>query len=715
MKLLKFIFLLLFLQTEIFSQNKCISLDGTNDSIYIPVTLTLDSFTIEMWVNPLSNCPSGGPNGHFLELGSENVYYCNGNLYLNNLLLGALSSSMWSHVAFVVDNSNISYYNDCNLISSLNFNFTTSLNRIIIGKGTQKFGGKVDELKVFTNAKTQLDLCASKNCVCKGDEPDLTVYFDFDNTCGTNLICDIATFNGINNGTLFNFSGSFILNANNSNLFTPNYYSAEIKTYSYSYPFTEIQSICSGDPISFNLTLNNSSTSILPMPPLSGVFEWQEYDLTNGWVQTFIGNTTSSYFTIPSNVLIASCTNNNIGYEDKIYRVKVTIGNGSTSCTYFSRNDTLRVYCPIEPIQWNVIISQNLLCEDSRPIISASITSLVPSSTDVVWKDGNGTIVGVGASIFYIANPPLPSPQLCIKAIITNGNCDVVSRDTCWTVDPIPICGTISAITANDPDITLVGTNKYGICPGKDAVLQSSGFSNGIIQWEYSFDLITWSALGSSNPIQNTNTLAQTLPPYNWPPGTSCISYRIKNKPLSNPSACSPCYSDTIKICLYPQISTPILSGPARICNGSFATIFISNYNSSLTYQWYNNGILIPNVSSSITTNQAGCYQVIATGKCTSVKSQTKCIEVCKPTAIITCIMKCKNQAAMLSACSSFDQCSNPQLTFAWSASNNGPGIASGCNFTHTPAPFGTQYSVTVTDASNCTGTTSIFVMPCQN
>lgn len=95
----------------------------------------------------------------------------------------------------------------------------------------------------------------------------MTVYFDFDNTCGTNLICDIATFNGINNGTLFNFSGSFILNANNSNLFTPNYYSAEIKTYSYSYPFTEIQSICSGDPISFNLTLNNSSTSILPMPP----------------------------------------------------------------------------------------------------------------------------------------------------------------------------------------------------------------------------------------------------------------------------------------------------------------------------------------------------------------------------------------------------------------------------------------------------------------
>ncbi len=251
----------------------------------------------------------------------------------------------------------------------------------------------------------------------------------------------------------------------------------------------------------------------------------------------------------------------------------------------------------------------------------------------------------------------------------------------------------------------------YEICPGDDAALKiDNPFQNCIPTWEFSFDLLNWAPLGSTNSIQNTNI----LPTSSWP--GSNIYYRIECNPFNDPSGCEPCYSDTLEIRLINQPSPVTVTGPTQFCFGGSASLSFSGGGVGLTHQWYCNGIPVGNGTSPLNATDGGCYWVESTDGCFVVESPLYCIDACVVEAKISCPNTCPRPGVpiTLSACDSSDSCGLP-LTYNWTVTGSNVPTINGCMITHIPDPGGTTYTVTVTNSLGCSSTVSTTIVPCLN
>ncbi|MFN0034269.1 MAG: hypothetical protein ACKVUS_04325, partial [Saprospiraceae bacterium] len=322
--------------------------------------------------------------------------------------------------------------------------------------------------------------------------------------------------------------------------------------------------------------------------------------------------------------------------------------------------------------------------------------------------------------------------SICFQAKISNCACPSVTVQKCVTIDPKPVCGTITgcptpATLMPDPD---GNPDHYLICPGDDAAIMiATPFLNCIPIWQYMFPSVgTWNDLGTSNSKQNTNVLPHLKPassPYLWPVGETCILYRIKCVPPNNPSGCPPCYSNEVQICLKQPPPPPVITAvPSSICKGGNSFLSVQNPDPNCTYEWYGNGLLVGfgdflNTSNTPITGSA-CYWVTCNDGCFTVASNKVCVKVCEPVAVICCpvpICPCVGDPITLSgqegACS-FGNCG--PLTYFWSWTDiNGPQTATTATITSIPFATGTTYTLTVTDSIGCTDTTMATVVPCPN
>tara|TARA_R110001592_G_scaffold230364_1_gene487193 strand:+ start:5005 stop:7788 length:2784 start_codon:yes stop_codon:yes gene_type:complete len=189
------------------------------------VQLSGNQITLEAWIYPTAwksvnqghiiNKENNGPGtdyGYMIRCGDGgkiNFNLGNGNWNELTTTTTPLALNTWQHVAATYDGAVMKIYVDGNLIETKNdpsINFSSSLQNLTIGSwagGTGSvFPGNIDEVRVWSVAKTQGELQADMSNCLSGTETGLAAYYQFEDGAGSSTLTDLSP-NG-NDGTLQN-------------------------------------------------------------------------------------------------------------------------------------------------------------------------------------------------------------------------------------------------------------------------------------------------------------------------------------------------------------------------------------------------------------------------------------------------------------------------------------------------------------------------------
>lgn len=205
-----------------------LNFDGVNDYVNLGTSISsainnTSTLTLEAWINPSAlngwNNIITDYNGSYHKILLRVRNNNNIQFWLNSTVLNAAFTvplNTWTHIAAVYDGSNMYVYANGNLVGSqaapVSLPTTTDQFNIgsRIGSNTENFTGNIDEVRVWTTARTAEQIAGSMNCELQGTENGLVAYYPFnqgtdqaDNSTVTTLTD--ATANA-NNGTLTNFA-----------------------------------------------------------------------------------------------------------------------------------------------------------------------------------------------------------------------------------------------------------------------------------------------------------------------------------------------------------------------------------------------------------------------------------------------------------------------------------------------------------------------------
>jgi hypothetical protein len=761
-----------------YGQNLSLDIDGNDDDVLLDLSSAPNfqnptDFTLEMWFRTTDNGPIIGlcPDGmrtltrltgarYNLEVGE-----CNGRLWiavadftnvagLTPVDVGATTLNQWQHLRIDYDAGDVSVFLDCNLvynqlvpvpafgIAELHLGeFSGALNLA----QPRHWLGQVDEVKLWT-INPPLNTCADRFCPASGNEAGLFAYWDFDqgtgggNNAPLTTIVDQTT-NG-NDGVGANFAGvggTSNLVSGGAPIVGPSLHGLNLTIRDYPYQTAPLTTICSGDPAHFTLDLNGNVPG--PYSNVGVVWEYSD-DGGSTWLNLNSPPFTDFRFPILPGVLTANCGPSPTGFVDRKFRAIATVTEAGTgrTCTYISSTYDLKICCPVSAFTVD-ILPGDPLCEGETANLAVLLNSPnlwvvnVGPNTTVRWEvtDENGTRPlptqnQVTTFPYPYTAPALSAPlDLCFTAYVTNCNGKNGSAQGCIRIDPEPECGLIDAMPLGTPqNLTLVSTTPhptYNICPGDDAIVgidPANTFDKCIPQWQYSFDNLSWTNLGFSNTIQNTNI----LPSHLWPASADRIYYRIECAPLSNPSGCEPCYSNLIEIILTPSPVAGTINGSTKECLADvLATGVLLTVNNPIPgyiYEWLHNGRPFATGTSQL-VGEAGCYWLETSNGCETAVGTKHCLEVCEMVAILSCPIapnECARlgEAVTLSACDSYYSC-DPAVGFGfkWYVDGVFQAGQTGCLFTFTPVTAGNTVRVDIVDMDlTCFGSAERTIVPCD-
>ncbi|MEM1326002.1 MAG: LamG-like jellyroll fold domain-containing protein [Bacteroidota bacterium] len=747
-----------------YAQNICLDFDGADDHISAFLPSYTTDFTAELWYNSASNDNIVDPATDFRHLfylgGSGNSRFrlglSGGYLHVEleemtgSITIGPVqistqfhNNNSWNHVALVRAGQQLEVYLNCQLAFSYAINTSFGFSVMYVGSpfGTSTIPqdhwlGKIEEVRLWNFAKTVAQIDVGKNCPCVGDEANLEFCWSLDegvpagnNTAITNAVDQSSNgYSGfLNNFTLTGTLSNYITST--APFPSPYLNDMEVEIRDYPYQNNLLTEICPSDPAHFRLQQNG----VTPSPSGNVTVEW--FYKNNGGTPVALPNPIYGDFNfgVPQGNITYDCTSSNEGFVTRTFYAITSVTNPLTNdiCPFRSGEYDLDICCPFSPATVD-IAPPNPLCEGESVNVNVCLNSpdlfvQTPGpNVDIKWYY-NGTYLGASFDDLtcfnynVVAPTGISSPQsLCFEARLTNCANKTANFSSCLTVDPKPVCGTIDAFPFGSP-LNLMATsdpNIYQICPDNDAKIGiDNPFLNCTPQWQYSFDQITWTNLGFSNSVQNTNI----LPNYLWPPGATSIYYRIECAPFSSPSGCDPCYGDTLEIQLKPEPPANSITGNNQLCVGDANTLTLATTNPGDTYTWYCDGIVVATGPTySYTAQASACYWVetVDAANCYVVESPQFCVNVCEVTAVISCPLPpndcaCASEPITLSACDSESTCGN-NLQFVWYI-DGVPQSTSSCTITHTPAVLGSTYRVEVTDpVTGCTGSAERTVLPCR-
>ncbi len=790
------LFALLLSWNTLSGQNDALHFDGDDDYITLsPISNfpPASDFTVEIWFFSTATTGNGSCNGDFRRLFSLGaagpnrleVGECNGILSVFRSGPGIVQSSInvrdnqWHCISAVRQGATIDIYYDGNLVPGLTglpaAGFVATIFRVGHWPGGgqtlgQDWLGFVDEVKLWNTALTPTQLTACNACGLTGQEPGLVAYWHLDdgpnpggNNVGITAVAD-ATSNG-NNGVLTippTFPLGFGLTGNTSNfvsstapMLNPQYYNHFIVP-SDPLQTVSLAAICSGDPVHFSIINSNGMT---PQAGAGTTINWYYSDdcfvtpgilIPPGPGALFSG---FSFVSPPSHLGTTNpnCTNSPTGFIDRCYQAVISVTNGQNTCTYTAASGPLRICCPIQNAQINVS-PMGPLCEGDMVQFTASVSSNMPAPNANNNVHINWCVIHNGGTPIPLTGPlyddqpvitylnfgllTVVPGTICFQAKISNCACPPVTVQKCVTIDPKPVCGSITGKASPpnlmpDPD---GNPDHYIICPGNDAAIMMVNpalFMNCNPVWQFMYPNTqpgVWHDMGSSNANQNTGILPHSkpmIPPYMWPAGETNIMYRIKCLPLNPNSSCPPCFTNELRVCLKTPPPAPVITAvPSMICKGGNSYLSVQNPDPNCNYVWYGNGLQVGfgdflNTSNSPINGNA-CYWVTCNDGCFTVASNKVCVKICQPVAVICCPMPtcpCVGDPITLSGqegpCS-FGNCG--PLTYFWSWTDvNGPQTATTATITSIPLTNGSIYTLTVTDANGCTDTTQTAIVPCSN
>ena len=272
--------------------SQLLALDGFNDNITTPIPYTNTTFanwTYECWVNspssPVASGPFTGPmyganmgiiwdhsSGY---VGSAHVRSLSGSFY--GASYGVLTANTWYHLAATYDGTILSAYKNGVLTASVSTSggLATAIGSLVIGKHAtvaNYFNGKIDEVRVWTVARSCTEINSNMNAGLVGNEVGLYAYYNF-NQSSTTILTD-QSLNG-KNGTFNNFS----FTGSGSN------YLQELM------PIITINPTCSVVAIGINnLTTSNNAMILFPNPSFSNVTIQTHEDIKEVFIYNILGD-----------------------------------------------------------------------------------------------------------------------------------------------------------------------------------------------------------------------------------------------------------------------------------------------------------------------------------------------------------------------------------------------------------------------------------------
>lgn len=210
------------------SQN-ALNFDGVNDYVQCPMAgpTGTNSRTVEAWIKIPSLFPTQKVILDWGDIATGSRFTLNIINGLSRIEVGgngfsatnAISTNTWHHIAATFDNSatlKLKLFVDGLLAASGNPSVpvaTSSTNGIIVGRrndATGHFAGLIDEVRVWSIARTQSQIAAEMNSQFCIPLNGLTAYFNFDQGTAGGSNTGLTTLNnlaaGNNNGTLNGFA-----------------------------------------------------------------------------------------------------------------------------------------------------------------------------------------------------------------------------------------------------------------------------------------------------------------------------------------------------------------------------------------------------------------------------------------------------------------------------------------------------------------------------
>lgn len=205
-----FYVLLVLMSNSLLAQNYALEFDGVDDHISVSTLGTSSSFTVEMWVyHP--NLESGFVT--LLDFNNDQPWlgFFDGEFALwssSPYTAGSLiKSSGWVHVAATYDGTDLKLYVDGEEEYTGTVSVVTGQTGMTIGFSVadEYFTGRMDELRIWSDARTQEEIRSNRFEKLTGSESNLEAYYNFDEGTGTTLN-DLTSNN--HDGTLNNFAST---------------------------------------------------------------------------------------------------------------------------------------------------------------------------------------------------------------------------------------------------------------------------------------------------------------------------------------------------------------------------------------------------------------------------------------------------------------------------------------------------------------------------
>lgn len=213
-------------RTGSLSNGSVLTLDGTGDYVQVAdnAALNVANWTLESWFQTTSHTAAGDANiGRIVQKAQGSggnqytIYMSQGKIYLATNGTGTSSvvstdtynDGQWHHAAGSYDGTNLILYVDGQQVATSTVTGSaTATHNLLIGAGNdtsgpgigQYFNGNIDEVRVWSDARTQSEIQTHMNDTLKDTPQGLIAYYTFDDDdAGTGKTIQDAT--GTVNGT----------------------------------------------------------------------------------------------------------------------------------------------------------------------------------------------------------------------------------------------------------------------------------------------------------------------------------------------------------------------------------------------------------------------------------------------------------------------------------------------------------------------------------
>ena len=464
-----------------------LNFDGVNDNITLGTNICNtfsegSAITIEYWFKG-TDLESGlrlqGDNGFIVAGwgGSANPsFIISTDGGTNGVSCGpssVIQDNTWHHFAFVWEKNNIfaSYLDgvlqDFRTAANVNLPvIANDLGRIGSHVGSQEFlNGSIDEVRIWSIARTATQINASKNCELQGNETGLVAYYKFNqgidqaNNTAISTLTD-ATSNA-NNGSLVNFA----LNGTNSNWLAGS-------------PVTSGSTIPSA-PTASDQTFCSASTINDLVPAPSATTKWYNSATSTSALNPTDALVTGTYYVASVNA--AGCESNRVAVAVTVSIFTVTI-TSQTNVTCNGGNDgsvSLSVSGGVGPY--------TILWDDGTAYAFTRNNLIAGTYRAWITDDAGCTdyIIGGGGTLVTITEPAaLTAPTVISPVVYNQGDVAVALTATSsgsgllWYTTAT---GGTGSATAPTPSTATVGSTSYWVSSTSSASCESSSRSEIVV------------------------------------------------------------------------------------------------------------------------------------------------------------------------------------------------------------------------------------------